>query len=278
MATGRQEWLRSLILVPAWASVAIGVAGFPGNYAFIQNGKPDVFLGPGYSSVLLLCGAILLAGRFRPAYSATAGAASTVLLLAAYAFAWLHGVEFGNSFPILVVMSVMVLIGACASVLLGRTPVIVPFRDRRSVLIAAGGVFLTVSISMAVVERDYFLTQQYTRATADDAAQKISTSVSHLTALIQRMGERWSVIDGGVSERLLEREFSTYLRDYSTLGKIDVMLTDGTVLASRERLGHAEAWLSPAVNPQVFHEWLAAVAAGREARLAPFHRQKPDGL
>src|SRR5690606_32792625 len=153
------------------------------------------------------CWAIRLAARFRPAYSATAGAASTGLLLAAYAFAWLHGVEFGNSFPILVVRSVMVLIGACASVLLGRTPVIVPFRDRRSVLIAAGGVFLTVSISMAVVGRDYFLTQQYTRATADDAAQKISTSVSHLTALIQRIGERWSVIDGGVNERLLEREF-----------------------------------------------------------------------
>src|SRR5690606_4408957 len=39
-----------------------------------------------------------------------------------------------------------------------------------------------------------------------------------------------------------------------------------------------EQWLSPPTSLDVFHEWLGTVASSREAQLAPFHRQKVDGL
>ena len=277
MLTSRPEWLRALILVPAWAAVALGVAGLIGNYVIPGHTRENAFLPPVLALGVMLCGLLLLIGRYTPRYTAALGLASLLLLGTIHSLGWFGALPSGGDVSMQMLASLLVLCGAGASVWLGRTPSMVPVRDLSSMWLAMVGVFLTVSTSFAIMEREHTISLKYAEATADDAAVKLFNAASNIAALIQRMGERWSVIDGEIGQRLLEREFSTYLRDYTTIGKMSLMLEDGTELAFREELGFSEGWVSGPPAAERVRDWFVVEASGRAAQLSPFYRQRSDG-
>src|SRR5690606_40556716 len=80
MLTGRPEWLRLLVLVPAFASVALGAAALVIHMRAGQLSAEPSLISPLFAIVLVLSGVLLTLARYRRSLTLSAGFAALVIL------------------------------------------------------------------------------------------------------------------------------------------------------------------------------------------------------
>ena len=278
MLTIRKEGLRLLVLVPSLAVIALSLAGLIGTQRLGWSGEDAVFLSPTFSLALLLCGTMLLIGRYRPSMTAGMGMAVLGVMLCVLGAAWWGGLALGGRPAAVLVASVAAVSGGVAAVCLGRSPPSVRILERGSTLAAVAGVVLAVSVSYGIIERETIRANQYARAKAEQASERVTDAMQHFVASIRRMGERWSAIDHELSGIYLESELESYLRDFSSMGKISVLDIGGDVFLSRQSLKYPGDWKSDSPEIKDVLAWLSHVATTGETRLSSFFREKPDGM
>lgn len=278
MLTGRPEWLRLLVLVPAFASVALGAAALVIHMRAGQLSAEPSLISPLFAIVLVLSGVLLTLARYRRSLTLSAGFAALVILSMALGTSWVAGWNLGGRTAVVVIASILVWLGGLAALRLGSTHAVPGVNERSSTAVVVVGVLFSVAVSVTMIERDRLLVDRYAFAAAEDAATKVADSMENALALIQRMGERWSVMDHEIPERFLEREIASYLRDFPTIGKISVMTVDGRTVLHRTRLGYGAEWQWEQPDIGALVHWLAEVASSKDASLSPFLQERSDGV
>ena len=278
MLSLRPEGLRLLVLIPALALLAMGLAGLVGVQRLGGAGEGAVFLSPAFAILLLLLGAMLLLARYRPSVTAPLGMAVLFVLLCVLAAVWADGLAPGGRTASVLVALIIAACGGVAAICLRSSPPLANIPERHSTLVAVAGVVLAVSASYAIIERESLRANQYAQVTADHAAERIADSVQHFVASIHRMGERWSAFEHVPVAAYLERELEGYLRDFSSMGKISVLDDGGRNVLARQRLHYSTGWTTQPPEMEAFLAWLEVVRQSDEAQLSPFFRQKADGV
>lgn len=276
MLTIRQEGLRLLVLVAAVATIMLGLVGLLG--AVRLNPGNAGFLSPPFALALIACGVLLLVGRYQASLTGLLGVVALLVLLAVLAGASWSGQVLGARLPTVGLAALTAIAGSVAAMALWRAPSAARIPAYGSTAIAVVGVVLAVSASYTMIERDRIRAHQYASKTAAQAADSVTETMRHFVTSIRRMGERWNSFNHLPAATYLEGELEGYLRDFSSLGKISVLDRSGEAFLTRQRPAHESGWVSAPPDLNEMRLWHENVATLGQAKLAPFYRQRPDGV
>lgn len=278
MLTGRHEWLRLLVLVPALATLALGVAGLLAAHRLGSiNGYPVLYSST-YGGVLVVCGLMLLAARYRRSVTALMGVLTLAVLGLVLVASWWTGSSLGGRAAAVCIAAVLAVGGAVAAIFLGRAPPLARFHEQQSLIAAIAGVALSVAAAYSIVERDLAQATTYMETTAQNATRSVAGSLYDIVSLMHRMGERWNVVEHAPSEALIQREFTSYLRDLPSIGSLSLVDASGHIVRAHQRSGASPGWDASVFQEESVQAWLADALKNSYAHFAPLFSERSDGI
>lgn len=264
----KQELLRLFVHIVAITCVCMALGGYIGYARLGEIAGYPVFLSLYFSSTVLFCGLALYAARTYTLYARRF--ALIVILVMTWAYiapqwfgAWQNGRIISAVFG-----TVLVLSGAVAALLLRhKVKPRVPAPASGPAWMAWLGISVVTLITYGLIEDNIITRQQFVKREAEAVAHDIQGRIKQATGLMRRLSERWATIEHIPTQALIEREFDSYMRDFSFFDSLAIV-DGGSIARQDDRTGFFRGWDGRSAPDARLQDWLTQVHDSGDTHVA----------